>query len=263
MILPFHLALQGGGRRAVAPQERRRGGGKCSPRAPNSKTAPPAIFGAQRSPCSEKSNAVPATHPRPSFATPVPKIASKQKKGRRSADRRTIHWPRHTLRRCHPKMRGRGSGLIGGRSPLGAPPRLLSQRPNALTQPRPRFAPTRGRRHYPRRHSRLSEAPRAPVLMPEGTIPGPPGSRVTSPARRNRTRSIVRLSPATSLRLARRCLSNLIRDQCQDNVTETGTACISVAQRNIVSRFDGGVGCPCVFVLVRLRWTDQADTPQR
>jgi hypothetical protein len=48
----------------------------------------------------------------------------------------------------------------------------------------------RGR--YPRRRSRLSGAPRAPVVMPAGAIPEPPGSGVTSPARRNRTRSVVR-----------------------------------------------------------------------
>ncbi len=43
--------------------------------------------------------------------------------------------------------------------------------------------------------SRLSGAPRAPVVVPAGTMPGPPGSGVTSPARRNRTRPIQRLSP--------------------------------------------------------------------
>ena len=47
----------------------------------------------------------------------------------------------------------------------------------------------------PLRKSRLSEAPRAPVVMPAGTMPGPPGSGVTSPARRNRTCSINWLSP--------------------------------------------------------------------
>ena len=44
--------------------------------------------------------------------------------------------------------------------------------------------------------SRLSKAPCTPVLMPAGSLPGPPGSGVTSPARRNRTRSINWLSPA-------------------------------------------------------------------
>jgi hypothetical protein len=45
-----------------------------------------------------------------------------------------------------------------------------------------------------------SDAPRAPVIVPAGSMPGPPGSGVTSPARRNRTRPISRLSPVTSLR---------------------------------------------------------------
>ncbi len=43
--------------------------------------------------------------------------------------------------------------------------------------------------------SRLSGAPRAPVIVPAGTMPGPPEGGVTSPARRNRTRPIQRLSP--------------------------------------------------------------------
>jgi len=39
------------------------------------------------------------------------------------------------------------------------------------------------RRRYPRRHSRLSGAPRTPIVMPEGTMPGPPGSEAQpSPA---------------------------------------------------------------------------------
>ena len=44
-----------------------------------------------------------------------------------------------------------------------------------------------GRRRYPHRQSRLNGAPRAPVVVPEGTMPGPPRRGVTKPARRNRT----------------------------------------------------------------------------
>jgi hypothetical protein len=40
-----------------------------------------------------------------------------------------------------------------------------------------------------------SDAPRAPVIVPAGSMPRPPGSGVTNPARRNRTRPISRLSP--------------------------------------------------------------------
>ena len=85
--------------------------------------------------------------------------------------------------------------LLGDRSPSGAPLRRLPRRANARTQPRPRFTRNTMRRRYLRLESRLSEAPRAPVVMPEGSMPGPPGSGVTSPARRNRTRSINWLSP--------------------------------------------------------------------
>jgi hypothetical protein len=66
--------------------------------------------------------------------------------------------------------------LFGARSPSGAPRRRLPRRANARTQPRPRFTRAGGCRRYPHHRSRLSEAPRTPVVMPEGTIPGPPGS---------------------------------------------------------------------------------------
>ena len=116
---------------------------------------------------------------------------------------------------CHPVSapflpKGRGCGsdpsqtslrslrnlsACGDRSPSGAPLRRLPRRANARTQPRPRFTRNTMRRRYLRLESRLSEAPRAPVVMPAGTMPGPPGSGVTSPARRNRTCSINWLSP--------------------------------------------------------------------
>jgi hypothetical protein len=81
------------------------------------------------------------------------------------------------------------------RSPSGAPQRRLPERANAPAQSRPCFTPSGGSGGYPRRRSRLSGTLRAPVVMPAGTMPRPPGSRVTSPARRNRTRPIQRLSP--------------------------------------------------------------------
>jgi hypothetical protein len=92
----------------------------------------------------------------------------------------------HPLSAPHSRMSpsesaGRGRALNGARSPSGASPRRLSRRANARTQPRPRFTRARGRRRYPRRHPRLSEAPRTPVLMPEGTMPGPPGSGLQHP----------------------------------------------------------------------------------
>jgi hypothetical protein len=115
---------------------------------------------------------------------------------------------------CLPEKEGGGAPIAptqrspacgggrGGGSPHGAPRRRLPKRPNASAQPGPRFTRRRGRRRYPRRRSRLSAAPRAPVVVPEGSMPEPPEDGVTSPARRNRTRSINRPSPVTSLERA-------------------------------------------------------------
>jgi hypothetical protein len=92
---------------------------------------------------------------------------------------------RHTDKRCRlPALRAR--------SPLGAPPRYL---PRKLM---PRLSPGRasceredaGVTHIIERTH--SDAPRAPVIVPAGSMPGPPGSGVTNPARRNRTRSVSR-----------------------------------------------------------------------
>ena len=72
---------------------------------------------------------------------------------KREAERRKaqVHWRRATqqtvavCRAPQTSVRSlrtyllRGSGLIGARSPSGAPRRLLPQRPNAPTQPRPCF----------------------------------------------------------------------------------------------------------------------------
>jgi hypothetical protein len=90
---------------------------------------------------------------------------------------------------------GCGSGSTGSRSPLGAPPRRLP------CKSMPWLSPGRASRETPSEgvtsaaNRAYSEAPRAPVLMPAGTMPGPPGSGVTSPARRHRARSVSRPSP--------------------------------------------------------------------
>jgi hypothetical protein len=115
----------------------------------------------------------------------------RHEKRRRSAERRKPS----IVRTVPPIGRGRGSDPSGDRSPSGAPLRRLPRRANARTQPRPRFTRNTMRRCYLRLESRLSEAPRAPVIVPGGTMPRPPGSGVTSPARRNRTRSVNWLSP--------------------------------------------------------------------
>jgi hypothetical protein len=136
--------------------------------------------------------------PRPSLARnhdaiPKNRLASGKKvsppatKGRRSAERRNQPlaarhqqalplidaWARQ---RPHPTSPACGGGKGGGRSPSGASPRRSRTRPNVSTQPRPRFTPTSGCGRYPHHAWRLSEAPRAPILMPAGSMPGPPGS---------------------------------------------------------------------------------------
>jgi hypothetical protein len=85
--------------------------------------------------------------------------------------------------------RARLRATFGARPPSGASPRLWPKRASALAQPRPRFTRTSGCGRYPHHQSRLSEAPRAPVVMPAGSMPGPPGSGSHSSARGDRTRS--------------------------------------------------------------------------
>jgi hypothetical protein len=108
-------------------------------------------------------------------------------KGRRSAERRNHPLAaqhqqalplidagaRQRTHTTHPRLRG---GKAGGRSPSGASPRRSRTRPNVSTQPRPRFTPASGCGRYPHHDWRLSEAPRAPILLPAGSMPGPPGS---------------------------------------------------------------------------------------
>jgi len=100
--------------------------------------------------------------------------------------------------------RGFGSAPRQRMLPLASASGALASRRStaALAEATERFGSAQAALHahqrtgrYPRHYARLSGAPRAPVVMPEGTMPGPPGSGVTSPARRNRTRPIQRLSP--------------------------------------------------------------------
>jgi hypothetical protein len=86
------------------------------------------------------------------------------------------HWCPGAAANPHHPPRACGGGKGGGRSPSGASPRRSRTRPNVSTQPRPRFTPASGCGRYPHHDWRLSEAPRAPILLPAGSMPGPPGS---------------------------------------------------------------------------------------
>jgi hypothetical protein len=98
---------------------------------------------------------------------------------------RTHYQPRHTFRRYRLKvLRARraphrrmlpsesASGALAFRRSVAA---LVAGR-TLTTRSRPRFTRRGGNGRYPRRSSRLSQAPGAPVVMPAGTMPGPPGS---------------------------------------------------------------------------------------
>ena len=128
----------------------------------------------------------------------------RNEKGRRSAEKRMPSTVRPLLLFPPPLWgrvgRGVGSGPDGDRSPSGAPPRRLPRRANARTQPRPRFTRNTMRRRYLRLESRLSKAPCAPVVMPEGTMPGPPGSEGDEPSLAGTaSRSVSRRHRLTSL----------------------------------------------------------------
>jgi hypothetical protein len=149
-----------------------------------------------------------------------------RKRGGRSADRRVVKEPRRASRRC------RLNTLRARRAPrpirLPEPGRFGRARLSALHRGFPRaalgctrFGPGRASREradraLPDHRSRLSQAPGTPTLVSRGSIPGPPGSGVTSPARRNRSHPISRLSPVTPL-MGGMGLPRCICDQCQQS----------------------------------------------
>jgi hypothetical protein len=77
---------------------------------------------------------------------------------------------------------------------------VLAAQINATAQPRPCFPRLATAGVTRVRDRSCSGAPRGPVIVPAEPMPGPPGGRVTSPTRRNRTRPVSRSSPVTSLR---------------------------------------------------------------
>jgi hypothetical protein len=86
----------------------------------------------------------------------------------RSAERRIVQCPRSTGIRCHKPAPGRGSASGGTRSPSGAP------RGACQSERTPRLSPGRASRDQQNAgvtrvvKSRLSGAPRAPVIVPAG-----------------------------------------------------------------------------------------------
>jgi len=99
---------------------------------------------------------------------------------------------RHPLRRYRLKA-------LRARSPLGAPLAALAAQINATAQPRPRFARTGGCGRYPHHRTRSQRCTSRAGHSAGRSMPKLPGSGVTKPARRNRTRSVSRRHRMTSL----------------------------------------------------------------
>jgi hypothetical protein len=123
---------------------------------PRRSVGPGRVHNAERDPPHQgrvKDKVVLAAHPRPSFAHHHPaKRFRHPAQEPREAERRKAH-PTMSARRNQMLPPESASGAEAaqrrGRSPSGAPPRRLSERPNAPTQPRPRFARAGGRRALP------------------------------------------------------------------------------------------------------------------
>ena len=135
-----------------------------------------------------------ATRLRASFgkATAKPGRDGPQNRGERSAERRRCLVPRVRGAAAHLAI-----GALAFRRSTAALARASERSSSAQAV---LHAIDKQRERYPRRRSRLSGPPRAPVVLPAGSMPKPPGSGVTSPARGNRTRSINQLSPVDAPR---------------------------------------------------------------
>jgi hypothetical protein len=133
------------------------------------------------------SNIVLAARPRPSFAKPGTKtFPPKNNEGRRSADRRIQPLAAPAGAAARPAGRARLSALHRGLAVRRGCRRFGSAPGRASWDGGWRRALTRRPRPL------VQRAPRRPVVMPVGRCPEQPGSGVTNPARRGRTRSIIR-----------------------------------------------------------------------
>ncbi len=105
----------------------------------------------------------------------------KEMKGGGAPKRRNcLVGPRHAADVAIRMRFGRGRAFSGTRSPFGAPPRR-SLWPIAEARSGPRFTRCSAQALAQALASRLSEAPRAPVVMPAGSMPGPPESGSDEP----------------------------------------------------------------------------------
>jgi len=131
------------------------------PRAPSVRDPPP--------PGEGECDLIPATHPRPSFAQASPTCLPPKNKGRQSAERRKS-WAASS-----DAARAERSALAFRRSTAALAPAICRSSIQAALHAMQRAGVTRALA------SRLSEAPRAPVVMPAGSMPGPPESGSDEP----------------------------------------------------------------------------------
>jgi hypothetical protein len=158
----------------------------------------------------------PRRDPRPSFANSVARMernpggptgvntapglrsapSGLQQRGRRSAERRMpsiIRALNLVLPSRGGHRRGRGSAPNRARPPSGASPRHSLRLSPRNSAPEPRFPGPGSGGSFARLHlSQSSELLTDRSSCRTSGTPEPPGSGVTSPARRNRTRSVVR-----------------------------------------------------------------------
>ena len=180
-----------GGERRIArsPDERQRNPGPAFKLASRSRISPSLSSG------------------RPLRAGPVGSIRATKE---REAERRQTRISNLRTRNLHPsRLRGRteeGARRASGgtRSPVGVPPRLLLRRPNATAQLRLRAswdaASTGVTRLAP---VPVQRAPRRPVIVPAGRIPGAARERSGKSARGDRSRSVFRLASGKASRVER------------------------------------------------------------
>jgi hypothetical protein len=137
------------------------------------------------------------------------KVRLRRSEGRRSTDRRNVQ-PSATHFQALPSENASAAEarhtpkryrltVLRARSPLGAPLRYLPRKSMPRLGPGRASCEREGTGVTRTTERSYSDAPRAPVIVPAGPMPRPPGSEITSPARRNRTRPVSRPSPVTSL----------------------------------------------------------------
>jgi hypothetical protein len=171
-----------------------------------------------------------AAHRRPSFCAPPPRHQkcrhpAARPQGGGAPKGASIKCPRIAADVAICRRFGRGSGPMSGAARLPAlRPRRLPKRPNASTQPGPRFARAGGRGRYPPPIALKRSTPR-PGRSAGGDDARTAPARVTKPARRNRTCSASGIVSRSAPRMSKIYTRNINGDVRQEFVSVSGTIC--------------------------------------